>query len=96
MKTAELKKIRPAPAKKPSNGKVVGMCLFLALAVLVVFGQTTHFEFINYDDEENVYQNPVVTRGCHGTPWAGRLLTRRRPTGFLTTLSHCWIARCSV
>lgn len=31
--------------------------------VFAVFGQTAHFDFVNYDDEAFVYKNPVVTVG---------------------------------
>ncbi len=34
----------------------------LLLAVGLVFGQTVHFEFVNFDDGEYVYQNPLVSR----------------------------------
>lgn len=43
--------------------KSAGICLALALAVFAVFGQTREFEFINYDDDAVVYNNPAVTRG---------------------------------
>jgi protein O-mannosyl-transferase len=43
--------------------KSAAVCFFLALAVWVVFGQTTRFDFINYDDDSVVYENPAVTRG---------------------------------
>lgn len=43
--------------------KSAAVCFFLALAVWMVFGQTTRFEFINYDDDSVVYENPAVTRG---------------------------------
>ncbi len=39
------------------------ICLFLAVIVWVVFGQTMHYEFINYDDDRFVYENPTVTAG---------------------------------
>ena len=39
------------------------ICLFLALAVWAVFGQTIRYDFINYDDDIYVYENPVVTGG---------------------------------
>ncbi|HTY85956.1 MAG TPA: tetratricopeptide repeat protein [Candidatus Acidoferrum sp.] len=39
------------------------VCLFLALAVWVVFGQTRQFDFVNFDDNICVYDNPAV---CHG------------------------------
>ena len=36
--------------------------IFLALvfACLLVFGQTRNFDFVNLDDDANVYNNPVV------------------------------------
>lgn len=39
------------------------ICLFLALVVWVVFGQTIRYQFVNYDDDAVVYENPAVTRG---------------------------------
>jgi tetratricopeptide (TPR) repeat protein len=41
----------------------VAICIFLALAVWAVFGQTIHDEFINYDDDLYIYKNPVVIHG---------------------------------
>ena len=42
-----------------------GLCVgaFLALAVWAVFGQTAHFEFVNFDDDVYVYKNPQVAGG---------------------------------
>jgi hypothetical protein len=39
------------------------ICLFLARAVWVVFGQTRHHEFITYDDRLCIYDNPAITQG---------------------------------
>jgi Flp pilus assembly protein TadD len=39
------------------------ICLLLALAVWAVFGQTIRYDFINYDDDLYVYENPIVTGG---------------------------------
>ena len=50
-------------AQPPTIWKSAGICLALALAVWAVFGQTVHFDFINYDDDAIVYDNPAVTRG---------------------------------
>jgi protein O-mannosyl-transferase len=52
--------------------QVVCICFFLALAVQAVFGQTARFGFVNYDDQVNVYDNPVVISGLtlKGTLWA--------------------------
>jgi len=61
----------------------------LVLAVLAVFGQTAHFEFVNYDDNQNVYENPVVEKGlsAHAIAWA---FTHSQVANWvpLTTLSH--------
>ena len=47
------------------------VCVFLALAVWAVFGQTLHHEFVNYDDARYVYENPMVTGGIslHAIVW---------------------------
>ena len=42
---------------------VFGICIFLAAMVWLVFGQTVHYAFVNYDDELYVYGNPAVTGG---------------------------------
>jgi tetratricopeptide (TPR) repeat protein len=49
----------------------VAVCLFLAAVIWAVFGQTLHYEFINYDDPTCVYNNRVITQGLtwHGTVW---------------------------
>jgi protein O-mannosyl-transferase len=51
------------------------ICLLLALAVGMVFGQTVRYGFINYDDDIYVYENPAVTRGLDLDEIA-RMLTR--------------------
>ena len=49
-----------------------GICGFLLLAVGLVFGQTVCHEFIGYDDQGFVYENPHVTPGLTlpGIWWA--------------------------
>jgi tetratricopeptide (TPR) repeat protein len=42
---------------------VPGICIFLAAITFAVFGQTVHSEFVNYDDGDYVYENPVVCGG---------------------------------
>lgn len=39
------------------------ICGSLALLVWAVFGQTIHDDFINYDDDIYIYNNPVIFRG---------------------------------
>ena len=50
---------------------VCGVCVFLAALVWAVFGQTLRYEFINFDDDVYVYNNPAVTQGLslHGVVW---------------------------
>ena len=47
----------------PRRRQNIFACLFLAVLVWGIFGQTLHFNFINYDDPAYVYENPVVTQG---------------------------------
>jgi tetratricopeptide (TPR) repeat protein len=51
---------------------VVGVCFFLAAITFIVFGQTFHYDFVNYDDDDYVYENPVVQKGLtlRGIIWA--------------------------
>ena len=78
--------MRSATIRKIEAGAV---CVFLVLVVLAVFGQTTHFEFVNYDDDKNVYENPVVEKGVsvRAVGWA---FTHAQVANWipLTTLSH--------
>jgi tetratricopeptide (TPR) repeat protein len=59
-------------ARSRNHWLSLGVCLFLALAVWAVFGQTLHYEFVNYDDRMNLYENPAVGRGLSlaGVVWA--------------------------
>jgi tetratricopeptide (TPR) repeat protein len=49
--------------RSPPDWQGLCVCVFLALAVWAVFGQTAHFEFVNFDDDVYVYKNPQVTGG---------------------------------
>jgi tetratricopeptide (TPR) repeat protein len=77
------------PAGKTEARRAIWVCVFLALAVLAVFGQTARFGFVGYDDDENVYQNPVVERGL-SVQSAGWAFTHPQTGNWipLTTLSH--------
>ncbi|MCX6896337.1 MAG: tetratricopeptide repeat protein [Verrucomicrobia bacterium] len=65
------------------------VCLLLALAVWVVFGQTWQHEFFNYDDRVYVCENPMVTEKLTAD---GVVRTFRHAAHLvvfpLTTLSH--------
>jgi tetratricopeptide (TPR) repeat protein len=66
-----------------------GLSFGLVLLVLAVFGQTAGFSFVNYDDDQYVYNNPVVAKGL--TPGSvGWAFTHPQVGNWipLTTLSH--------
>jgi tetratricopeptide (TPR) repeat protein len=50
---------------------VIAVCLFLAALVWMVFGQTLGHEFVNYDDDIYVFENPTVIQGLSlaGVGW---------------------------
>jgi tetratricopeptide (TPR) repeat protein len=51
---------------------VLAVCLFLVAVIWVVFGRTTRFGFVNYDDGTYVSDNALVTGGLtpRGVAWA--------------------------
>jgi protein O-mannosyl-transferase len=61
----------PAGASE-HRGTIIGICLFLAVLVWMVFGGTLGHEFVNYDDDIYVYDNPAVIQGLNlaGVGWA--------------------------
>jgi type IV pilus biogenesis/stability protein PilW len=50
----------------------LAVCGLLLLAVVLVFGQTVEFGFVNYDDNDYVYDNPHLAHGLSagGIVWA--------------------------
>ena len=46
-------------------GRDLAVCLLLVLATLAVYGQTAHYDFVNYDDDHYVYENPHVRNGLN-------------------------------
>ncbi len=48
--------------KRPWVASFLG-CLGLVAITWLVFGQTLHHDFVNFDDDVYVYNNPFVTRG---------------------------------
>jgi Flp pilus assembly protein TadD len=60
---------------------VVEICLFLAVIIWMVFSQTLHHGFVNFDDDEYVYNNAHVAYGLtrQGIVWA-----------FITASSAYW------
>ncbi len=48
------------------------VCVLLAAAVVLVFGQTIRHDFVNYDDDEYFYANPHIQQGLtlRSVAWA--------------------------
>jgi tetratricopeptide (TPR) repeat protein len=69
------------------------VCLLLAAGVWAVFGQTLQFDFVNCDDNENVYANPNITPGLtwRGIGWAftHTQVGRWAPVATLSRLLDC-------
>ena len=70
---------QPSPLKVPVGAgrweqrwRVPAVCLVLAAITFAVFGQTLTHEFVDYDDDDYVYDNPMVARGLtlKGIVWA--------------------------
>jgi tetratricopeptide (TPR) repeat protein len=67
----------PPGAGSPSAGwperwMVPGVCIVLAVMAWVVFGQTLGFDFVDFDDNSYIYENPIVPKGLTfpGILWA--------------------------
>jgi protein O-mannosyl-transferase len=63
MKLASLPPWIKMTARNKNQIKTLIICLFLIIAVLLVFGQVGSFDFSNYDDQEYVTKNPRVQSG---------------------------------
>src|SRR5208282_2995750 len=70
---------QPSPLQVPIGAgrrdqrwRVAGLCLVLAAITFAVFGQTLTHQFVNFDDNDYVYDNPLVTGGLNmkGLAWA--------------------------
>src|SRR2546423_723982 len=50
---------------------LIGVCLALTVLIWTVFGQTLTHDFINFDDDVYVYENPHVSSGItfDGLKW---------------------------
>jgi protein O-mannosyl-transferase len=72
-----------------SRGRTLGICLFLVVIVLIVFGQTIRFDFVNFDDDLYVYNSPGIQAGLTTKGiMAAFTSPHARNWHPLTTLSH--------
>ena len=78
-----------APPRSLKRWGVLGICLGLAAITFAVFGQTVHYDFVDFDDNDFVFKNSVVARGLtfQGLGWAFKQ-SHAANWDPLTTLSH--------
>jgi protein O-mannosyl-transferase len=61
--------IEPKSSAQPDSRQLgdvyraIAVCVFLVVAIAIVFGQTLWFGFLNYDDAYFVYDEPHVSKG---------------------------------
>ena len=79
----------PGPAPRPAEGRKFVICCLIAVLTWTVFGQTLHHDFVNYDDQTYVYQNPRIVAGLT-IPGIIAAFTQPHAQNWhpLTTLSH--------
>ncbi len=71
------------------GGIILGIYLFLAAVSLVIFGQTTRYDFVNFDDDLYVYNTPAIQSGLTLKGIAAAFTNpHARNWHPLTTLSH--------
>jgi tetratricopeptide (TPR) repeat protein len=90
-KTAgESAKSPSAPVVKNNDRAAAwSVCVFLAVIVFIVFGQTLQFPFVNYDDKTNIYDNAVVMHGVTSFGITSAFDLHNKDNWIpLTTLSH--------
>jgi Flp pilus assembly protein TadD len=84
-----IKSHRINASEQRSRWIFAAVCIFLVAITWMVFGQTLGHEFVNYDDQNYVYQNTKVTSGLSvaGIAWA---FTHVHAQNWhpLTTISH--------
>ncbi len=64
-------KVPVGAGRREQRWRVAAVCLVLAAITFAVFGQTLTHEFVNFDDDDYVYDNPIVARGLtfKGLAW---------------------------
>src|SRR5206468_6625435 len=76
---------------RDSRAAIVIVCVFLIAMTWFVFGQTVRYDFVNYDDDNYVYANPLISSGLTVSgaihAFSGKHAGNWHP---LTTLSHMW------
>jgi protein O-mannosyl-transferase len=81
---------RPDTSRRASERPIIiGIYLFIAAITLAVFGQTTHYGFVNFDDDLYVYNTPGIKAGLSVKGISLAFISQHaRNWHPLTTISH--------
>jgi hypothetical protein len=70
-------------------------CAFLVIATLAVYWPARHYQFVAYDDDDYVYQNPIVLQGLtwQGVEWSfvDRQANNWHPLTWLSHMADCQV-----
>jgi len=81
------------PAGLNDRWTVLTVCIFLAAMTWLVFGQTLRHEFVSFDDNLYVCENPAVTHGLNlkGVGWAftHTVVANWHPLTMMTHMLDC-------
>jgi tetratricopeptide (TPR) repeat protein len=73
--------------------KEIVLCLLLAISTLAVYGQVINHEFVSYDDDYYVTENPIVKSGwtLNGVAWAFKTKhhSHWHPLTWLSHMTDC-------
>jgi hypothetical protein len=79
----------------PSRRWRILVCAFLVIATLAVYWPARHYQFVAYDDDDYVYQNPVVLQGLtwQGLEWSfvDRQANNWHPLTWLSHMADCQV-----
>ena len=69
---AKLNKLIMTDKKKHKINLDILICLFLAIAILIVYWQVRNYTFVNFDDVSYILNNPHIRSGLNfeGIAWA--------------------------
>ena len=78
-----------------SNRRRILACAFLVIATLAVYWPARQYKFVAYDDDNYVYQNPVVLKGLtwEGVKWAfvDRQANNWHPLTWISHMADCQV-----
>src|SRR5215469_1260014 len=78
-----------------SRWRTLLACVFLAGATLTVYWPARHYKFVAYDDNDYVYENPIVRAGLTwgGIQWSfvDRQANNWHPLTWISHMADCQI-----